>query len=230
MSFIPNSVQSARQQMLEIAPALADKYASVIQFLSLFPETASKKGSKKSGELGSIAYIANLAGAFARGREVRSPNAPSTVPDDLVSVILNKYFDEPLDSLAEVSRTHALSMGAENIVGDLLERYLAFKLEPLGWVWCSGSMIKAIDFIKPPTSENNQWRVLQVKNRDNSENSSSKAIRDGTTIEKWHRCFSRTGATNWENFPDVSLTQHLTEAKFKAFVLTYLKDLKKITR
>jgi hypothetical protein len=28
---------------------------------------------------------------------------------------------------------------------DLLERYLASVLEPMGWIWCSGTMVKSVE-------------------------------------------------------------------------------------
>src|SRR6059058_3167229 len=79
--------------------------------------------------------------------------------------------------------------------------YLAEKLEPsgrsggrspysesyyAGWIWCSGTSVKAVDFIHYD-EKNNEWNLLQVKNRDNTENSSSSKIRDNTTIKKWFR-------------------------------------------
>lgn len=73
-------------------------------------------------------------------------------------------------------------MASENIVGDLLERYLAEKLEPCGWIWCSGTSVKAVDFIHYD-NEKDEWGLLQVKNRDNTENSSSSKIRDNTPIK-----------------------------------------------
>ncbi len=116
-------------------------------------------------------------------------------------------------------------MGAENMVGDLLERYLASVLEPMDWIWCSGSIVKAVDFVRPPARTGETWRLLQVKNRDNSENSSSSAIRIGTSIEKWHRTFSQKLGSNWDNFPDASLRQKLSEENFKTFVRNYLQAL-----
>jgi hypothetical protein len=116
-------------------------------------------------------------------------------------------------------------MGAENLVGDLLERYLASVLETRGWVWCSGALVKAADFIKPPTRPGEAWRLLQVKNRDNSENSSTSAIRAGTVIEKWHRTFSKRIGSNWGAFPDASLREHLSEDSFKEYVRNYLRAL-----
>ncbi len=117
-------------------------------------------------------------------------------------------------------------MGAENLVGDLLERYLASVLEPRGWVWCSGSVVKAVDFLRPPTRPGAAPLLLQVKNRDNSENSSSSRVRDGTDIEKWFRTYSRTGDTNWPAFPDPTARPYLNEPAFQQFVATYLRDLR----
>jgi hypothetical protein len=110
-------------------------------------------------------------------------------------------------------------MAAENMVGELLERYIDSVLSKHGWVWCCGALVKHVDFIK---KEDNGYRLLQIKNRDNSENSSSKAIRDGTTIEHWFRTFSRTGRTNWEAFPDKSLKSHLSEVGFVSYVEKYI--------
>ena len=144
----------------------------------------------------------------------------------MVSLILEHYFQIPAADLGDASRLHSLAMGAENLVGDLLERYLATLMEPLGWAWCSGSLVKAVDFVKPGIPPGS-WRLLQVKNRDNSENSSSSAIRGGTTIEKWHRTFSRRAGANWSAFPEDSLKGSLSEADFKRFVTGYLEGLRK---
>ncbi|MFM7980465.1 MAG: SinI family restriction endonuclease, partial [Candidatus Fonsibacter sp.] len=67
---------------------------------------------------------------------------------------------------------------------------------------------------------------FQIKNRDNSENSSNSAIRNGTEIKKWFRSFSRTGATNWSKLP-VEMSQYgLSEEGFMEFVAMYLKNEK----
>lgn len=144
----------------------------------------------------------------------------------MVSFILHHYFDVSEDRLENVKREHLLSMATENLVGGLLERYLASVIEPHGWIWCSGSMIRAVDFIKPPHARKEHRRLLQVKNRDNSENSSSSAIRGGTTIEKWFRTFSRKPGSNWAAFPDVSLRSVVSEDGFRAFVESCLHNLR----
>jgi hypothetical protein len=109
-------------------------------------------------------------------------------------------------------------MAAENVTGSLLEEYIATVMEPLGWIWCSGKMIKASDFIRFPAKNTGKPHLLQVKNRSNSENSSSSSIRKGTTIDKWYRLEAVSGATRWDNFPDSQGKKSLSEVKFHEFV------------
>jgi len=147
-----------------------------------------------------------------------TPSIPQTIPDEMVSVILKKFYKHPQHRLKEIQTEHQHSMAAENMVGELLERYIDSVLSSYGWIWCCGALVKHVDFIK---FEDNRYRLLQIKNRDNSENSSSKAIRDGTVIEHWFRTFSRTGKTNWATFPDEYLVDKLSEEGFIRYVENY---------
>jgi hypothetical protein len=45
-------------------------------------------------------------------------------------------------------------------------------------------------------------KLLQIKNRSNSENSASASVRAGTIIEKWFRINSMTGQTYWGSLPE----------------------------
>jgi len=117
-------------------------------------------------------------------------------------------------------------MAAENVTGNLLEEYIATVMEPLGWIWCSGTMIKGTDFIKFPTAHNQKPILLQIKNRSNSENSSSSSIRIGTTIEKWYRLEAESGITRWNLFPDAQGVKLLSEENFKAFAIARISDWK----
>jgi hypothetical protein len=227
MRFIPNAEEVASVAMGKVDPTLRNTYVGLIKFLSAYPETASNVRGKGAPLIGSKLYIERSAISFAAARAHRAPRSPETIPDEMVSVILHEYFDVPIADLERAKREHLLSMGAENLVGDLLERYLASVMEPLGWIWCSGAMVRAVDFVKPPAQINGNWLMLQVKNRDNSENSSSSAIRIGTSIDKWHRTFSKKSGSNWAEFPDVTLRSHLSEAAFKAYVRRYLHSLRK---
>jgi SinI restriction endonuclease len=225
LTFVNNAAEISRIAMALINPNLVDQYEKVILFLAANPTAAKAKRGSTAPDIGSAEYLRRQAEVFSAARNPRSPQTPATVPDEMVSVILREYFGIPQNDLRRIKREHLLSMGAENLVGELLERYLASILEPRGWIWCSGAMVKAADFVKPPSTVGGAWRLLQVKNRDNSENSSSSAIRDGTIIEKWHRTFSKRVGSNWGTFPDVLLRPHLSEEAFVTFVLNYLRNL-----
>lgn len=137
-----------------------------------------------------------------------------TKPDPVVNEVLQAFFGKTPSELSAIEEGHRMSMAAENLVGGLLERYIATLLEQKGWIWCCGNTMRAIDFLKDsPASP----RLLQIKNRDNSENSSSSAIRSGTQIEKWFRVKSRTGQTCWDILPD-NQNGVLTEQGFYEFV------------
>lgn len=82
---------------------------------------------------------------------------------------------------------HNMFMSAENIQGNLLEEYIAEKVHAYGWLWCAGTTLRAVDFCTHDGSY-----FLQVKNKSNTENSSSSNIREGTTIEKWYRLGTKT--------------------------------------
>ena len=213
----------ATAAMQAIDPALAVGFGELARCLKVEPALAVKI---KSQEAGSATYYQKLAKRYAKGRLSKSPKPPSTVADDFTGLVMQHYFAIPAAELPRIQQTHALSMAAENIVGDLLERYIASCLEPSGWVWCSGSTMRSVDFIKPPANARGKWTLLQVKNRDNSENSSSSAIRTDTNIQHWHRSFSRKTGSNWAAFPDELLRCQLSEEGFKTFAVTTLKGLR----
>ena len=90
---------------------------------------------------------------------------------------------------------HNLFMSAENAQGLLLEEFIARNIRSYGFLWCAGNVLHAIDFCNEDGSF-----LLQIKNKDNTENSSSSTIREGTTIEKWNRLRTRT--LNGKKYPD----------------------------
>ncbi|BAB72890.1 SinI family restriction endonuclease [Anabaena sp. FACHB-709] len=224
--FIQNAAEIAKKAMDSVDPSLSEKFTIVIRFLTDNPDAASALKGKERSIVGTEEYIIASATNFKKGRDPRTPLPPSTIPDEMVSVILNKYFEVPSEELEKAEEWHRLSMGAENIVGDLLERYIAEVIEPHGWIWCSGSMVRAVDFIY--CDSENVWQSLQVKNRDNTENSSSAAIRHGTPIKKWFRTFSKKRGDNWDKFPSLEGKENLSEKGFKLYVEKYLSALRAI--
>lgn len=190
-------------------------FSQLVLFLKTFPETFGWRG-RSIPDLNDIADIRLVAEKyFSKKYSIPQLSTPTTIPDPIVSFILNIRFNYTYTDTERIKVEHQQSMAAENIVGDLLERYIAQNIEPLGWIWCPSSLVKHTDFIK---KNHNTWVLLQIKNRDNSENSSSSAIRDGTEIIKWFRTYSLSGRTNWENFPDPIAKKLLNESKFKEFV------------
>lgn len=111
-------------------------------------------------------------------------NAPQkTSPDDPALIKMIESYASMANAQAyESLKQHNLWMSAENIQGELLEEYIAKKTSALGWIWCKGSILRAIDFMS-----SDGIFLLQIKNKFNTENSSSSAIRDGSDIKKWFR-------------------------------------------
>lgn len=160
-----------------------------------FPKVGSRKADP--GDLDNMRqYLrAYLERYFRTRRELLTLREVGTLADPAVDVIL-RAFASIKEDLATVSRHHRHSMAAENLLGELLERYIARHLEAQGWIWCAGNTIRAVDFLRADLSV-----ALQIKNRSNSENSSSSAIRKGTEIQKWYRINAQNGQTNWNRFP-----------------------------
>jgi len=200
---------------------LQNSFKIIHKYLIDNPDRLSWRGSPP--DLSTEAGISSLGTKyFSAYRKSDFPALPATVPDQMVSIVMHAAYGYSLEECEGIKLTHQQSMCAENAVGALLERYIDSVLRDYGWHWCCGSFVKAIDFIKE--SDNGTWYELQIKNRDNSENSSSSAIRNHTNIQKWFRTKSRTGETNWNNLPPLMQGHGLSEAGFKAFVEMYLRN------
>jgi hypothetical protein len=112
-----------------------------------------------------------------------APNKPTTTPDELTSIVLEVAYDHSPEDRKKIQKQYLDQKQAEMMIGALLEKYIFSKGQKYGWVF-TGECIEAVDFIK---KTNKRWTTLQIKNSDNTENSSSKTVRDQTTIIKWHR-------------------------------------------
>ena len=116
-----------------------------------------------------------------------------TKPDPAVKLILRTRREDIDDNFADtLEKGHSIMMTIEGMLGNLLEEYLATILHPYGWYCCWGSTIDAVDFCKEDGS------LLQVKTSNNSENSSSIRVRNGTEIRIWfRRFFNKANTFNW---------------------------------
>ncbi|WP_288780164.1 SinI family restriction endonuclease [uncultured Alistipes sp.] len=163
-------------------------------------------------------YMKKWVGAYLAGYNnrpsVRTGNCSGTHPDPMAKTILRTRIPGLEDNLADkIVAGHSLLMTIENNIGELLEEYLSVKLSPLGWYCCWGSTIDAVDFCKADGS------LLQIKTSDNSENSSSSRVRQGTPIGKWFRRFSRRpGVYNWESLNRMlGRPGYMSEPDFRSF-------------
>ncbi len=213
--------------------SLIGSFVEVCLFLSEFPNELSWRASKDKPKpsVTNNDGLETLAKRYFEGyRRSDFPAEPSTVPDEMVSVIMKNAYGYTSDECKKIKVEHQHSMSSENCVGNLLERYLDSKLRKSHWNWCCGEFVKAIDFLGK--NKEGEWIALQIKNRDNSENSSSSAIRDGSKIQKWFRSYSkdtkkgRPSFTNWEKLPPLMSEYDLNEDDFKSFVINYIKTKK----
>ena len=163
-------------------------------------------------------WLQKYADGHANRISQRVVNLPRTVADPIVETIISCRLPHlKTDGLAKISFGHRLSMTAENVLGHLLEEFLANELAAFKWHCCWGETLRSVDFV------NEDGRLLQVKNRSNSENSSSSRVRIGTEIEKWFRVNANSGKYLWEDLNKLHSTLNLSEENFKDFVVKTLK-------
>ncbi len=221
--FSTNAIEIARTTMDSIYPGVTEEYVTVISFLIDNPLMAAQLRGRRAPQPGTEEYIERMAENFARGHLPRSPSRPSTIPDPAVAMVMKAHYGIREDAIDQVVLEHQLAMASENLVGFLLERYIAANIEDAGWTWCAGELVKHVDFVR---WSDEGWESLQVKNRSNSENSSSSAIRNGTPIQKWHRLNANSGANRWSEFPARSAHHVMNEDDFLNSIEDYFQQMR----
>lgn len=149
----------------------------------------------------------------------RISNLPGTIADPIIDTIINIRFPNLTDkSLTKIMFAHRLSMSAENILGLLLEEFLAEELLRFNWHCAWGESIRSVDFCSE------ELELLQIKNRSNSENSSSSRVRIGTSIAKWFRVNATNGAYMWDSLNQRFGVNTFSEKAFISFVKRVLQN------
>ena len=104
------------------------KFQVLLKFLQDNPERLSSRS--KSLHLDSDEGINALHECYVRSKEQKlTLSRPATIPDDAVSVILQQCCNFTEEQTEQIKVEHQLSMSAENLVGALLERYIAQVLD-----------------------------------------------------------------------------------------------------
>jgi len=158
-------------------------------------------------------WLLKYQGGFDARASKRLSNPPGTVADPIIEKIIGSRLSGlTRNDLNKITFAHRLGMSAENILGLILEEYLSENLKDKGWHCAWGETVKSVDFV------NEDGNLLQIKNRSNSENSSSSSVRDGTEIQKWYRVRSDRVEYMWSQLNDICGTGNLSENGFVAFV------------
>jgi hypothetical protein len=194
----------------------AECFSKIATLLKQQPNLRTTK--YRNENLDSEDILQKLSTAFNKGRQLKPPSISKSPVDTAISMVAESWFAVPKSNIKKFFEYHKQAMSVENIIGTYLEAYINSVLCTEGWIWCSGSIVNKVDFVK--TEKNNFTKYLQVKCRDNTENSSSQTVRDGTRIEKWFRLYNKNGKTNWGAFPDNKGKILLTEIGF----LNFLKE------
>lgn len=202
---------------------------------SLFPNIIT--GKKPTPKDYIFRWITSYCNAITNPPSKKIASKKSSCNDPMIKTIIKSH-QRITDVVAESQiTTHNLCMSAENILGNLLEEYIAQKIRPYKWIWCAGETLRAIDFCSEDGTN-----LLQIKNKNNSENSSSNKIRAGTPIKKWHRLGSSkqhgvaTPAYKWEklntiinsNVPSGMTKINLTEDDFQKYIINVVTANKNI--
>lgn len=164
-------------------------------------------------------FFGNFLKGFQNRPSVRTSNPTKTVSDPLVDSLLKAKIPSFSDFDIDLIRFgHRASMAAENITGLILEEYVHDSLIKYGWSCCWGNCIKAVDLCS------NKGDLIQLKNKSNTENSSSNKIRVGTEIKKWYRFNAYNGSTCWNELNAMTNTPSLlSEEKFREFAYKLVK-------
>ena len=148
------------------------------------------------------------------------PTRPTTKPDTLTSILLERLYDHDIKSRELIAKQYLDQKRTEMISGQLLELYIQRESLDYSRDWFfSGKIIKDVDFIKKNESG---WIALQIKNSDNTENNASSKVRNNTTIKKWVRRHSKKkDIFYWEKFPDKIFKEKLNEKTYRNFINNY---------
>lgn len=187
---------------------------TVLDCCLAYPTLFPRKGRKdQSLQEYAYAWVNAYVVGFQQRRSQLTGQPSKTVSDPLLDVIAKLVLSATEDVVIMLREGHRFYMLAENTVGELLEEYIEEKAIEAGWALAWGQTMRSVDLCHP------RHGLLQIKNRSNSENSSSSAIRIGTDIKKWYRLEANSGDTNWTALNDIlHAKETLSEQGFHRFL------------
>ena len=122
---ICNEILDELNPCYDIEQSLRNAFITVIKYLNQFPENLSVRSKNNIPDVKTREGIEQLAISYFNGfHSPTVPKLPQTVPDEMVSFIMEIVFNHSKQETEEIKITHLESMASENAVGALLERYL----------------------------------------------------------------------------------------------------------
>lgn len=92
-------------------------------------------------------WVNKYLAAFNNRISKRVSNVPGTIADPVIDIIIKSKLGSLSElDLQKIKSAHRLSMSAENILGLLLEEFLARELIKYDWHCCWGETIRSVDF------------------------------------------------------------------------------------
>lgn len=161
-----------------------------------------------------IEFSTKFVEGFKNRPSVRISGETKTKADRVIDQVIRGRIKNITDKrLDDIRFAHKISMGAENIIGAILEEYIHWALWKYGWSICWGNCFKAVDLCS------REGKLIQIKNKSNTENSSSNKIRVGTEIQKWYRMNANTGVFCWDKLMQMTKCPNgtLSEEQFEGF-------------
>lgn len=164
-------------------------------------------------------WLLKYKGGYEGRASQRISKPLGTVADPIISDIIGARLPGLKNSnLADIAYAHRLGMSAENILGLVLEEYLNEGLKDNAWHCAWGETVKSVDFVSE------YGGLLQIKNRSNSENSSSSSVREGTIIQKWYRIEADRIEYRWDELNEICNTDYFSEESFVTFAQKTLES------
>ncbi|HHJ3076440.1 TPA: SinI family restriction endonuclease [Vibrio parahaemolyticus] len=166
-------------------------------------------------------WVSSYFGGLSNRTSIKVSKPPKTKHDDALSALVEGSHPHlSREDIDWMLYSHRVLMSSENILGHALEEYLQSKLIDIGWHWACGSVLNSVDFVS------DDMEYLQIKSRNNSENSSSKKARNGRDIKMWWRFNAYTGQTNWKELNKLVRAKdgYLSEDGFRSFLVELTKS------
>ncbi|WP_228481528.1 SinI family restriction endonuclease [Vibrio fluminensis] len=155
-------------------------------------------------------WLGKYLNGYKNRKSVTHGKPTNTFDDDINDTIIRAI--NPNIDMNRINEASKLLKRSQMAIGNLLEEYLAKELCNHGWYMAWGETVKSTDLV----SNNNER--LQIKNRNNTENSSSSQVRNNTDIIKWHRLNANNGDKYWSSLANLTGCNSLSEEGFKAFI------------